>query len=86
MKTVKTNRFDDVDVDLEYEYRGYNYSVEHEGELFLIRTYARLRSKVMQKLNDNSLSFITKVTVSRQTTGRLSTGPARQALKAMRRP
>lgn len=39
VKTVKTIRFDDVDVDLEYEYRGYNYSVQHEGELFLIRTY-----------------------------------------------
>lgn len=36
---MKSTRFDDVDLDLEYEYRGYNYSVEHEGNTFLIRTY-----------------------------------------------
>ncbi|MCQ2994630.1 hypothetical protein QCD79_03495 [Pseudomonas quasicaspiana] len=39
MKIVKSVRFDDVDLDLEYEYRGYHYSVEHEGNMFLIRTY-----------------------------------------------
>lgn len=39
VKIVKTTRFDDVDVDFEYEYRGYNYSVQHEGDMFLIRTY-----------------------------------------------
>lgn len=39
VKIVKSVRFDDVDLDLEYEYRGYNYSVEHEGNTFLIRTY-----------------------------------------------
>lgn len=39
VKIVKSVRFDDVDLDLEYEYRGYHYSVEHEGNMFLIRTY-----------------------------------------------
>ncbi|MCD5970155.1 hypothetical protein KDX24_02730 [Pseudomonas sp. CDFA 550] len=39
VKIVKSTRFDDVDLDLEYEYRGYNYSVEHEGNMYLIRTY-----------------------------------------------
>jgi hypothetical protein len=39
VKIVKSTRFDDVDLDLEYEYCGYNYSVQHEADMFLIRTY-----------------------------------------------
>lgn len=39
MKIVKSTRFDDVDHDLGYEYRGYNYSVQNDGDTFLIRTY-----------------------------------------------
>jgi len=39
VKIVKSTRFDDVDHDLEYEYRGHNYSVQHEGNMFLIRIY-----------------------------------------------
>ncbi len=39
MKIVKSTRFDDVDHDLGYEYRGHHYSVQNEGNVFLIRTY-----------------------------------------------
>ncbi|NVZ50118.1 hypothetical protein HX792_07220 [Pseudomonas sp. B6002] len=39
VKIVKSTRFDDVDHDLGYEYRGYNHSVQNEGNMFLIRTY-----------------------------------------------
>lgn len=39
VKTVKSTRFDDVDHDLGYEYRGHNYSVQNDGNMFLIRTY-----------------------------------------------
>jgi hypothetical protein len=39
VKIVKSTRFDDVDHDLGYEYRGYNYSVQNEGDMFLVRTY-----------------------------------------------
>lgn len=31
--------FDDVDHDLGYEYRGQNYSVQNDGNMFLVRTY-----------------------------------------------
>ena len=39
VKIVKSTRFDDVDHDLGYEYRGHNYSVQNDGDMFLIRTY-----------------------------------------------
>lgn len=39
VKIVKSTRFDDVDHDLGYEYRGYNYSVQNDGDMFLVRTY-----------------------------------------------
>lgn len=39
VKRVKSTRFDDVDHDLGYAYRGHNYSVQNDGEMFLIRTY-----------------------------------------------
>lgn len=39
MKIVKSTRFDDVDHGLGYEYRGHNYSVQNDGDTFLIRTY-----------------------------------------------
>lgn len=39
VKIVKSTRFDDVDHDLGYEYRGHSYSVQNEGNMFLIRTY-----------------------------------------------
>lgn len=39
MKIVKSTRFDDVDHDLGYEYRGYNYDIQNEENVFLIRVY-----------------------------------------------
>ncbi|TBN31868.1 hypothetical protein EYC95_29290 [Pseudomonas sp. BGI-2] len=39
MKMVKSTRFDDVDHDVGYEYRGYNYGIQNEKDVFLIRTY-----------------------------------------------
>lgn len=39
MKIVKSTRFDDVDHDLGYEYRGYNYDIQYEEAVFLIRIY-----------------------------------------------
>lgn len=39
MKILKTTRFDDVDHDLGYEYRGYNYDIQNEETVFVIRTY-----------------------------------------------
>ncbi|MGF6287250.1 hypothetical protein QF010_005932 [Pseudomonas silensiensis] len=39
MKIVKSTRFDDVDHDVGYKYRGYNYAIQNEEDLFLIRTY-----------------------------------------------
>lgn len=39
LKIVKSTRFDDVDHDLGYEYRGYNYDIQNEEDVFLIRIY-----------------------------------------------
>lgn len=39
LKIIKTTRFDDVDHDLGYEYRGYNYDIQSEEGMFLIRIY-----------------------------------------------
>ncbi|WP_259740035.1 hypothetical protein [Pseudomonas brassicacearum] len=36
---MKSTRFDDVDHDLGYEYRGYNYNIQNEEAVFLIRIY-----------------------------------------------
>lgn len=39
LKIVKTARFDDVDHDLGYEHRGYNYEIQSEEGVLLIRIY-----------------------------------------------
>ncbi|WP_064597421.1 MULTISPECIES: hypothetical protein [Pseudomonas] len=39
LKIIKATRFDDVDHDLGYEYRGYNYEIQSEEDMFLIRIY-----------------------------------------------
>jgi len=39
LKIVKSTRFDDVDHDFGYEYRGYNYDIQNEEDVFLIRIY-----------------------------------------------
>jgi hypothetical protein len=39
LKIVKSARFDDVDHDLGYEYRGYNYDIQNEENMFLVRIY-----------------------------------------------
>ncbi|MCP2229201.1 hypothetical protein OKW12_004655 [Pseudomonas silensiensis] len=39
MKIVKFTRFDDVDHDVGYAYRGYNYDIQNEEDVFLIRLY-----------------------------------------------
>lgn len=39
MKIVKSTRFDDVDHDFGYGYRGYNYDIQNEEDVFLIRIY-----------------------------------------------
>lgn len=39
MKIIKATRFDDVDHDLGYEYRGFNYEIQSEEDMFLIRIY-----------------------------------------------
>ncbi len=39
MKIIKATRFDDVDHDLGYEYHGYNYVIQSEEGMFLIRIY-----------------------------------------------
>ncbi|VVP55308.1 hypothetical protein PS880_05643 [Pseudomonas fluorescens] len=39
MKIVKFTRFDDVDHDVGYAYRGFNYEIQSEEDVFLIRIY-----------------------------------------------
>jgi hypothetical protein len=39
LKIVKSTRFDDVDHDFGYECRGYNYDIQNEEDVFLIRIY-----------------------------------------------
>jgi hypothetical protein len=39
LKIVKFTRFDDVDHDVGYECRGYNYDIQSEEDVFLIRIY-----------------------------------------------
>ena len=39
MKIVKSTRFDGVDHDVGYEYRGYNYGIQNEEDVFLVRIY-----------------------------------------------
>jgi hypothetical protein len=59
VKIVKSTRFDDVDHDLGHEYCGHNYSVQNDGDMFLIRTYddepgcATVVSPTMAKANGN---------------------------------
>lgn len=36
---MRSTRFDDVDRDFGYEYRGYNYDIQNEEDVFLIRIY-----------------------------------------------
>ena len=36
---MKSTRFDDVDHDFGYENRGYNYQIQNEEDVFLIRMY-----------------------------------------------
>jgi hypothetical protein len=36
---VKSTRFDDVNHDFGYAYRGYNYEIQNEEDVFLIRIY-----------------------------------------------
>lgn len=39
LKIIESTRFDDVDHDLGYEYHGYNYDIQSEEDMFLIRIY-----------------------------------------------
>ena len=39
MKIVKSTRFDDLDHDGEYEYCGFNYDIQSDEDIFLVRTY-----------------------------------------------
>lgn len=36
---MKSTRFDDVDHDFGYEYCGYNYDIQNEEDVYLIRIY-----------------------------------------------
>ncbi|GFM82598.1 hypothetical protein PSCICN_32900 [Pseudomonas cichorii] len=65
VKIVKSTRFDDVDQDLGYEYCGHNYSVQNDGDMFLIRTYddepgcATVVSPTMTHANGNLRQLVT---------------------------
>lgn len=39
MKIATATRFDDVDHDAGYEYRGFNYVIQNDEDIFMIRTY-----------------------------------------------
>jgi hypothetical protein len=39
LKIVKSTRFDDVDHDIGYDYPGFNYDIQNEEDVFLVRIY-----------------------------------------------